>query len=203
MAKSTNRFYKTHQKLIRAALIVFSKKGYFSTFLKDIAKESGIHPETIYYHFDSKLDLYKSMMNEGINMTIKTLDRVLNSRLSPLEKIKQFFINIFIMIENVNEYRSFIELVIIKDEFNFKLNPATQEISSLKQYMQESLILQITNSQSIGQIHPKINPQLYSFGLIVYSRFVIMYWFNHQQSISLGADAENYINYFIEGILKI
>lgn len=51
--------------IIKAAVQVFSQKGYHSTTMAEIATVAGIGKATIYEYFESKLKLFQEMMEES------------------------------------------------------------------------------------------------------------------------------------------
>jgi AcrR family transcriptional regulator len=51
---------ETHRRILQAALDCFSRKGYNSTTMDQIAAESGTSKGTLYWHFESKDDLLES-----------------------------------------------------------------------------------------------------------------------------------------------
>jgi len=48
----------TRASLLRAALAVFSTKGYAAATLEDVAAKAGVTRGAIYWHFGSKAELY-------------------------------------------------------------------------------------------------------------------------------------------------
>lgn len=51
---------ETRRKILQAALDCFSRHGYHATTMDDIAAQSGTSKGTLYWHFDSKDDLFQS-----------------------------------------------------------------------------------------------------------------------------------------------
>lgn len=50
--------------ILNAAVVVFSKEGYYQAKMEDIAKVAGIGKGTIYLYFESKRELFYSMIKE-------------------------------------------------------------------------------------------------------------------------------------------
>ena len=50
------------EEIVRAATEVFAERGYQGASTDEIARRSGITPPVLYEHFDSKLDLYRSLL---------------------------------------------------------------------------------------------------------------------------------------------
>ena len=53
----------TRQAVLEAALTLFSRDGYSLTTLSRIAREAGFSRGPIYWHFDSKDDLYEAVLS--------------------------------------------------------------------------------------------------------------------------------------------
>ena len=53
-------------ELAAAALELFIEKGFSATRLDDVAKRAGVSKGTLYLYFDSKEELFKSVIQEGI-----------------------------------------------------------------------------------------------------------------------------------------
>ena len=64
----------THQRLIRAALELFSSRGYHDTTTAQIAKKAGVAEGTIYRHFPSKQQLLNELYRGALRWAAKTID---------------------------------------------------------------------------------------------------------------------------------
>lgn len=53
-------------ELAAAALALFVERGFAGTRLDDVAKRAGVSKGTLYLYFDSKDDLFKAVVREGI-----------------------------------------------------------------------------------------------------------------------------------------
>ncbi|HTK80616.1 MAG TPA: TetR/AcrR family transcriptional regulator [Rhizomicrobium sp.] len=58
------------QEILEAALAVFAEKGFSATRMDDIAQRAGVTKGTIYLYFDSKEEVFKSLVRESIGETI-------------------------------------------------------------------------------------------------------------------------------------
>jgi AcrR family transcriptional regulator len=64
----------THQRLIRAALELFSSRGYHDTTTAQIAKKAGVAEGTIYRHFQSKQQLLNELYRAALRWAAKTVE---------------------------------------------------------------------------------------------------------------------------------
>ena len=71
---------KTKKRIINTARCLFSEFSYLDVSMNDIAKKLNITKAALYYHFSSKSEIYKEVINQTFNdliLSIKTsLDRI-------------------------------------------------------------------------------------------------------------------------------
>jgi AcrR family transcriptional regulator len=53
-------------ELLSAALELFVERGFAATRLEDVARRAGVSKGTLYLYFDSKDDLFKAVVREGL-----------------------------------------------------------------------------------------------------------------------------------------
>src|SRR5699024_7614943 len=83
---------KTKKKLMKAALKLFSEKGYSSSTIKDIAEEANLISGLIYHYFSSKENLLWTIIEKNtVNHEIKNLI----SNTSYDEPTDQFMLKVF------------------------------------------------------------------------------------------------------------
>jgi AcrR family transcriptional regulator len=54
----------TRERILDAALTLFAEKGYEATSMREIAEQLGITKAALYYHFESKADIVRTMLAE-------------------------------------------------------------------------------------------------------------------------------------------
>ncbi|MGO4291208.1 TetR/AcrR family transcriptional regulator [Chitinophaga sp. RAB17] len=80
----------TEERIKAAARIVFTKKGYQATKVRDIAAEADINLSLVNYYFRSKEKLFQFVMAEVVEKLITAVTAVLNNQqLSLQQKIEQ------------------------------------------------------------------------------------------------------------------
>lgn len=53
-------------ELVEAALELFAEKGYAATRLEDVASRAGVSKGTLYLYFESKEELFKAVVRQGL-----------------------------------------------------------------------------------------------------------------------------------------
>ncbi|SMF07684.1 TetR/AcrR family transcriptional regulator [Pseudobacteriovorax antillogorgiicola] len=69
---------KATDKLKAAAISLFAEKGFHETSVRDIARQAGVNPSLINYHFGGKEDLYRSILEESGNESALRFNRILS-----------------------------------------------------------------------------------------------------------------------------
>ncbi|WP_183576896.1 TetR/AcrR family transcriptional regulator [Mucilaginibacter sp. X5P1] len=74
----------TEEKIIEAARMIFTKKGFLATTVRDIAAEADINVASVNYYFRSKEKLFAVIMDEVIKKLFDKIEPVLNDEATSL-----------------------------------------------------------------------------------------------------------------------
>ena len=86
----------TRKQILDASLRLFSEKGFARTSVRDIAQAAGITDAAIYYHFESKRELFEALVEErGFTSALEGLERAETGQLTipPIEAIESIATN--------------------------------------------------------------------------------------------------------------
>ncbi len=100
------------EKIIRASVSLFSKKGYEGTSVESIAKKANVSKSSVFYHFGSKKNLYFKTLQWALYPFFATFSRELDAIDDPEEFVEKItgsyleFINkkrnlVFIMVRDL------------------------------------------------------------------------------------------------------
>ncbi len=65
------------QKILETAKKVFAEKSFFDATLEEISELSGVKKSTIYYYFESKLDLLMTLLERVIQQVASNIDELI------------------------------------------------------------------------------------------------------------------------------
>lgn len=122
------------QKILDAAMKLFSTKGYVSVSVKDIAKAAGISQGLMYNYFESKEKLLSFIVSQMIADMGKLMTGVATAE-APVDQLKNLIKSSFQMLR---EQRAFYEML---------LPIVTQQAVALKVRKQLQMIFQSATSQ--------------------------------------------------------
>ena len=81
-----------HQKILQAAIKIFSEKGFYNSRVSEIAKEANVADGTIYLYFKNKDDILISLFEEEFGKVVRDMRAALAQEKDALQKIKRFAI---------------------------------------------------------------------------------------------------------------
>lgn len=77
------------ERILGAAGRLFGERGYVGTSMRDIAKEVGISGPALYWHFQSKEDIFFSFLDSVLREFVKSVEAAVTGR-SPDQRMRQF-----------------------------------------------------------------------------------------------------------------
>ncbi|MFM8594052.1 MAG: TetR/AcrR family transcriptional regulator [Chloroflexota bacterium] len=86
MATTSEKSSTKREKVLRAALDVFSREGYGNTAVDDIAKEAATSKGGIYFHFPSKQALFLALIDEAGGLLLRHVEEAIERESDPLAK---------------------------------------------------------------------------------------------------------------------
>jgi len=125
---------KRKSEILKVALELFYKNGFENTSIEDIVRKAGIARGTLYYHFNSKMEILEEIVDTMSKFIVSHLTPVIESDLNALEKLNKILEeSIRIKIEKFKK-EIIIYLKIYYDDKNIifrqKMNEKNLEISA-------------------------------------------------------------------------
>ena len=161
MSQSVN----TKDKLISAAIKVFSEKGFFNAKVSDIVKQAGVAQGTFYIYFKSKEDIFF----EIVELVERQLDEVINRYKTIKADIKELIFSFSEEIFRIlNEYREvayifFFQLLCMEENIREKY------INTHKKFINfyEEILSGYNNSSIIAAIIVGFGEKLFKFDYLI------------------------------------
>lgn len=98
--------HAARERLLIAALNIFTEKGYASTSVREIVEAARVTKPVLYYYFGSKEGIYLELMTEPFKVLEKILVETAHEELSSRERVMQMYSRIFLLfIENIKSAR--------------------------------------------------------------------------------------------------
>jgi TetR/AcrR family transcriptional regulator, acrAB operon repressor len=202
MRKTKEEAAITRQILLKAALSVFSRKGYAATTLEDIAQEAGVTRGAIYWHFGSKVELYMSLIETYAVRGNEIVGQVASEGGSFVEVILRIFIRMLEAVEDDNDLRAVMELSLFKTEYLPELEPMRQQSLQRSRAMVESIAGWMHQGIASGAIRSGVDPLDLARSFLAYQDGAIYMWLSDPQAFSLKERAEALADIYLKGVLS-
>ncbi len=78
------------EDILKAAALVFQQRGYHGATMAEIAIQVGLTAGSLYHHFSGgKQDLLVAVLNEGLDVMLLRIDRIMQQPTRPAEMLRQ------------------------------------------------------------------------------------------------------------------
>ncbi len=132
---------KTKRKIFETSLKLFSEKGYDATSIEEITAIVGVAKGTLYYHFNSKEEIFNFLIEEGMKLLINSIEIKISKCSNTLDKIKAVSL---IQLKAVYKYENLLTIVMSQTWGNETINVFCREkvleyISVIQKIVQEGI----------------------------------------------------------------
>ncbi|MFA8342440.1 MAG: TetR family transcriptional regulator [Rhodothermaceae bacterium] len=200
MRRTKEEAEKTRQDILKAAIEVFSEKGFASSTLVDIAKKANVTRGAIYWHFNNKNDLFEALIAENdskVNQMIENIRAVENS---PIVALQLGLTQSLKKLDEDPEYRA-IEQLLVKSKFAGEIDFLTQKMSKndhegfkimkeiFEKYKEQCNCTEFNISTAIKVV-----------GAFFYGAMILKLSEQSDSPFYIGDDVEDFVAQFFRGI---
>lgn len=184
------------EKIIKAALKVFAKKGFYQAKVSEIAREAEVADGTIYLYFNNKDDILINLFEEEMNKIIEEMRFRIAQKKDPGEKIEQFARTHMGLLKNNKDLAEVIQ-VEIRQSSKFMKEYDNRKFAQYLDLISEIII----EGQEKGIFRQDINPGIAKrafFGALdELSRLWVL---APQKKYSITTAAKQISDYFLKGL---
>jgi AcrR family transcriptional regulator len=121
------------QRLLDAALAVFTERGYSETAVDEVARASATSKGGLYFHFPSKQALFLALLDESSNALLERVESTMVHEADPLERGEAALHE---ALRTFGEHRLLARLLLVEapgagKEFNDRLNDLQSSFAAL------------------------------------------------------------------------
>ena len=181
--------------ILRAAIQVFARNGYFNSKVADIAGEAGVADGTVYLYFKSKEDILHSIFDQSMEEAISEAKRQLASITDAREKLRRIA---FLHLERLGADR---DLAVV---FQVELRGSTkfmEEFSAAGFAEYLSLIrVAFEDGQTAGVFRADLNPKVVAKVLFGALDEMATNWILSKRRYKLAPMADQVLEIFLNGV---
>lgn len=189
-SRNGNGVSRTQEKLLDAAVELFSANGFNGTSVRDIAKHAGMTISNIYYYYGSKEGLLVAILERATREIVDRLRQAVICDLKPLERFKLLLKTHFDHLINVARKEADV-LFLEEENVSRFVKPFQIELMNIYRTELEGL-------QSLGYIKQK-NITILAFSIFGVINWHLR-WYKPGGKMSLEQVAEEMVDFILHGM---
>ena len=185
---------ETKEQVIKAAIDLFSVKGFNGTSIRAIANAMGMSISNIYHYFVNKEGLMLAILEQSSKRLLETLRQVSEKEMDPLDRLK-LLVESHVRLSEVFRKESkifFIDEDHLSPEGNDRNRQNQREILNI--YLKELQTL-----RSLGYLHARNLPVL-AFNILGVINWQLK-WYRPEGSLSMDEVSREIVSFVMNGLL--
>lgn len=206
MRKTKEEAEVTREKLLDAGLKVFSRKGYATATLDDIAKEAGVTRGAVYWHFKGgKADLLVAILDDGLARVNNIMLKVITAEEKPIKKLGRLAVRMLEFLEEDEKYRALQEILIFKTGEDTELTLKLADKQLAQRETLKNFSDMIDEAKAAGEVRKDVDTTTIALAYYGMINGIVLLWMvdrtvSEHPQFSIKERAEPITKLFIESI---
>ena len=192
----------TRAGVLKAALSVFSAKGYAAATLDDVGSAAKVTRGAIYWHFKSKADLYNTLVQELSARGASVVQQAVSEGGTLIDILRRVFVRQCALIEEDKEARAVMELALFKTGLNPELQTGRKKQQEAGNALVEGIAAAMGQGIAQGVLRDDMNPIDMARAFLAFENGAIQMWLASPKSFSLKESAAAFADILMAGLKK-
>ena len=190
----------TRQKVLEAALTVFSEKGYAASKLDDVAQAANVTRGAIHWHFKDKADLFNTLVREVGLQRDEVIQQVIAEGGTFIDIFRRILIRLLQVVEEQRQVRAIMELALFKvDQL-----PELAEGQAVRLEANRTLIRNMATFLQMGidagDVRADLDPHDAARAAVAFQQGIATLWLYDPSTFSLAERAPALADVYMRGI---
>ncbi len=201
--KTREEALATREQLLDAAERVFRSRGVGHTSLAEVADEAGVTRGAIYWHFRSKAELFKAMV-ERVEMPMDAALEALTdaAQQDPLGKARDLAVRALLHLAASERTRAVFDVVFLRCEYTAELLPVQEQHLRDREQCIGQCAAAFRLAVKKGQLPADTDVELAARGLYAFIGGLMRDACEAPGDYDLGASAPSLVDLFFEGLKR-
>jgi TetR/AcrR family acrAB operon transcriptional repressor len=201
--KTREEALATRAQLLDAAQRVFRDRGVGHTTLAEVADAAGVTRGAIYWHFRSKAELFKAMVERAELPLDAALDDLAEGPDdAPLEQVRNLALRALLHLASSERTRAVFDIVFLRCEYTDDLRPVQEQHLIERALCIDRCAQAFRRAVSKGQLPADTDVELASRGLYAFVGGLMRDAVESPRDDDLAASAPPLIDLFFEGLRR-
>jgi AcrR family transcriptional regulator len=200
MAEQTGKVKKSTLRrvaILQNALKIFDRQGFANTSLDDIAQETGVKREAIYYYFGNRAEILLNIIRPQSEALLEGLREIIASDANPHDKL-------YLAIRNHLERfdRHCLEMTVsLRDVYLEDAEDVRREMDTIWRAYESMWTRLIAEGQAGEQFAACGDPKMVAFGILGMSNWLAR-WYDPKKSIGITELIDTYFGMIAYGLVQ-
>jgi TetR/AcrR family transcriptional regulator, acrAB operon repressor len=140
------------RQILAAATDVFSRKGYAGTTLDDITAAANLSKGAIYWYFESKAELFNTILGERSSVFLELLEDAAQSAPSPLAALEQMWLRWMEALETDRAYQAYARLAHLRIEIGVEPRESLEARRTEERRAQALVTQKVLEAVAAGEV---------------------------------------------------
>ncbi|MGI8566488.1 MAG: TetR/AcrR family transcriptional regulator [Pyrinomonadaceae bacterium] len=193
-----SRYDQKLEFILRTAARIFAEKGYHSTTMRDISRETRVSLAGLYYYCKSKDELLFLIQDNCFGHVLERLEERLKETSQPIEKLR-------LVIENHLSFfaANMAEMKVLSHEADSLAGEMRAHVSGKKQQytkLVRRILSEVQSQQTPGDARSKVDLTVATYALFGMMNWIYN-WFDPGGKLSVNDLVDNITRLFLSGFL--
>jgi TetR/AcrR family fatty acid metabolism transcriptional regulator len=184
-----------YDAILRGAIKVFARNGFFNSKVADVAREAGVADGTVYLYFKNKDDILVSIFNDHMREALARGRQRLARIHDPVEKLKSIVYGHLEVFAGDRD-RAVVFQVELRSSSKFMEQFSTTGVTEYIHYISDI----IREGQQQGSFRPELNSLLVAKMLFGALDEMVTNWVISKKRSNLVATGDSVVDVFLRGI---
>jgi TetR/AcrR family fatty acid metabolism transcriptional regulator len=182
-------------RILRAAVEVFARTGYFSARVSEIAKEAGVADGTIYLYFHGKEDLLVTIFRDHTRRYLELLKEEIGEERDPEQALRKA-IRFHLLMLGSDRPLAVVFQVELRQSLKFMTLFSHQELADYLALLRSL----VERGRDAGHFRPTVHPQLIAKSIFGILDEMVTSWILSEKHYELHEQADGVADFVIHGL---
>ena len=185
---------ETRDRLLKAAVDLYSAKGFAGASVEEIARRAGVTKGGFYHHFDSKALLIMAIHNGFVDLQISEIKAVIAEELPPEETLNGAIV---VVVRNILLHKASVSLFI--REYPAMPKDVDRSVRDRRLEYEQLLVRIIDRGRDAGVFHTELPTNVLLLGILGMGAWATQ-WYDPKRAPAPDVIARDYAHMVVSGL---
>jgi AcrR family transcriptional regulator len=185
---------ETRERLLQAAVDLYSAKGFGGASVEDVVRRAGVTKGAFYHHFESKAHLIMAIHNGFVDLQIGEITGIVEKGLTPEETLAEAIV---VIVRNVLNRKESVTLFI--REYPAMPKNIDPVVRARRREYEQLLVGVIDRGREIGVFHTELPTNVLLYGILGMCTWATQ-WYDPKRAPAAEVVGQHYARMVINGL---